>query len=465
MGVVYEAVHGELGRRVALKTLRDDFARDHVHALERFRQEAVATASLNHPHIVQVTDFAIGPPTYLVMEMLSGESLRARLARPERLSPREACTIVVQILSALRAAHAAGIVHRDIKPENVFLVATAATPAYVKVLDFGIAKLLDQQGPPLTRSDEILGSLGYMPPEQIGAGEITERTDVYSVGVVLYELLAGRKPYEAESPAALVATILRGPKPAPIAGISAPLMTVVTRAMATLASERFGSAGEMLSAIESTVTSTSGDSRVTVPHRGDPVEPGHGPYPNVSTHTARLPAASAPGAGTAVLPPPTEPSGPSTVPSPSPRLAPHTEKLRQTFPPPEAELATEKLGPAGPPQVALAVEAPGPLPVTLPSVLSPHDLEARTPPNAEQPPPGGSLTPESLATVAMSSAPATPERSSRAGAGASRFRARDVAPSPPRLGLLRILLLLGLLLALGSAVAYATAMYVRHHAG
>jgi hypothetical protein len=239
-------------------------------------------------------------------------------------------------------------------------------------------------------------------------------------------------------------------------------MTVVTRAMATLASERFGSAGEMLSALESTVTSE--DTLTTLVHRGQPVERGHGDHsrPNESTHTERI------------LPPavfhplPTDPSGPSTVPSPSPRLAPHTEKLRHTFPPPEVELATEKLGPTGTPQATVTPAPPAPLPVTLPSVLSPLDVAVGTPPNAEHARPGGPLAPDSMATVTMSSAPrsapATPDRSSRSGGGVSRFRARDVAPphSRPGPGLLRVLVLLGLLLALGSAVAYATAMYVRH---
>ncbi len=461
MGVVYEAVHSELGRRVAIKTLRDDFAREHAHALDRFRQEAIATASLHHPHIVQVTDFAVGPPTYLVMEMLAGESLRSRLGRPDRLTTRDACAIVVQILSALDAAHAAGIVHRDIKPENVFIVATAATPVFVKVLDFGIAKLLDQKGPPLTRSDEILGSLAYMPPEQIGAGDISERSDVYSVGVLLYELLAGRKPYEAESPAALVATILRGAKPGPIAGVPAPLLAIVSRAMATLASERFASAGEMRVAVEAaTAVATLAEDLPTdvVRPRGFDTAREYASAMETVTVTERIAVDSRPNAGSLMgRAPVTQPSGPPTLPNPSPLLAPHTEKLRQTYPPPH--LTTVKLGPpaATPTSVPAVPAAAAPLPVTLPSVLAPvGQSTVASPRSVAAVSPTAPITPQRPSAAELGS-----ERPSRAGAAATRFRPREIA-KPAGGGGLRVVMILGLLLALGSAVAYATAMYIRH---
>lgn len=269
MGIVHECEHVELGRRVAVKVLRDDFAKDHSRALERFRQEAIATASLAHPHIVQVSDFAVGPPTYLVMELLKGESLRSRLARSGALPASEARAVGIQVLAALEAAHAEGIVHRDIKPENIFLVETPAAPIYVKVLDFGIAKLLDPKGAPLTRTNEVLGSLAYMPPEQIQAGEITERADVYSVGVVLYEMLAGKKPFDAATPGELVAAVLRGARAAPIVGGPAALEAVAFRAMATLSSERFASVVEMRAALEASDTSrTARVDDVPIPRPG-----------------------------------------------------------------------------------------------------------------------------------------------------------------------------------------------------
>lgn len=247
MGVVYEGRHASLGRRVAVKVLKEEFAREHPEALERLRQEAQVTASLHHPHVVQVTDFEVGPPSYLVMELLGGESLRSRLRRG-RLAPLEIQAVAEQLLSALSAAHDAGVVHRDIKPENLFLVATAASPVFVKVLDFGIAKLLDPQGAPLTRESEQVGSLMYMPPEQLASGPISERTDLYAVGVLLYELLSGRSPFAATDSRAMVAAIVRG-RVEPLVEAPPALAAHIARAMSPLPSERFASAAEMARAI------------------------------------------------------------------------------------------------------------------------------------------------------------------------------------------------------------------------
>jgi serine/threonine protein kinase len=149
-----------------------------------------------------------------------------------------------------------GIVHRDIKPDNIFLVATPSMKTYVKVLDFGIAKLLDTRGPPLTRPDEIVGSLSYMPPEQLAAGEISPRSDLYSVGVVLYELVVGVKPYAASNVREAVSAILRGGAPIPPT-LPPSLAGVVRKAISPLASERFTSAREMLEALEAAHLDTS----------------------------------------------------------------------------------------------------------------------------------------------------------------------------------------------------------------
>ncbi len=247
MGVVYEGKHVSLGRRVAVKVLKEEFAREHPEALERLRLEAQVTAALHHPHVVQVTDFEVGPPSYLVMELLGGESLRSRLRRG-RLAPNEIQAVAEQVLSALSAAHEAGVVHRDIKPENLFLVATSATPVFVKVLDFGIAKLLDHEGAPLTRESEQLGSLMYMPPEQLASGPVSERTDLYAVGVLLYELLSGRSPFAATDSRAMVAAIVRG-RVEPLVEAPPGLAAQIARAMSPLPSERFASAAEMARAI------------------------------------------------------------------------------------------------------------------------------------------------------------------------------------------------------------------------
>ncbi len=295
-GVVHEAEHIGLVRRVAVKVLRDDFSREHATALDRFRREALTTASLAHPHIVQVTDFAAGPPTYLVMELLKGESLRARLVRAKTLDVRDACAVVVQVLSALEVAHAAGIVHRDIKPENVFLVETPAAPIFAKVLDFGIAKLLDPHGAPLTRTNETVGSIAYMPPEQLTAGEITERTDLYSVGVLFYEMLAGKKPHAAGTRGELVAAVLRGARPEALVGVPSTLEAVVMRAMAAVPSERYASAAEMRSAVGAVLESMSDGAR---PDAVDPtIEAAASPSPTttIDMATVRMPPAAPAGA-------------------------------------------------------------------------------------------------------------------------------------------------------------------------
>ncbi|MCE9574450.1 MAG: serine/threonine protein kinase, partial [Deltaproteobacteria bacterium] len=164
MGKVHVATHLHLDTRVAIKVLHDDAAEGDDHA--RFLQEARAAAQLRHPNVVQVLDFGIdrGRP-YLVMELLDGEPLRARLERDGPLAASATSAIVTDIAAALTAAHAAGIVHRDLKPDNVFLVATAGAPI-AKVLDFGVAKLAASPSAITTASGAVLGTPAYMSPEQ-----------------------------------------------------------------------------------------------------------------------------------------------------------------------------------------------------------------------------------------------------------------------------------------------------------
>jgi serine/threonine-protein kinase len=244
MGEVYEAVQLDLSRRVAIKVLPAE-AGD-LHAIER---EARAAARLAHPHIVQVTDFVgvregeDGVP-FFVMELLEGESLAERLARERRLAPSRAALVAVQVLSALAAAHAAGIVHRDVKPANIFLERTAATHDFVKLLDFGIARLSTGAGPTSLRSGALVGTPAYMAPEQITAEGVSERTDLYAVGVCLYEMLAGGSPFTATNVPALLTKICEQ-APKPIDGIDATLGAIVLRAMAKRPEDRWASAEEM----------------------------------------------------------------------------------------------------------------------------------------------------------------------------------------------------------------------------
>lgn len=214
MGAVYEARQETLDRRVAVKTLHPDYARNNE-AVARFFNEAKVLSRLEHPCIVQVFDFGKTEDeiSYLVMEFLRGESLSRRLRKlteqNQRLSVPTALQIAWQVADALAVAHTQGIVHRDLKPDNLMLVADPIAPGgeRVKILDFGIAKLTnaDPRGAVKTDTQAIMGSPMYMSPEQCaGAGGVDAKTDVYSLGCVLYEALAGRPPFLGEGPGELI---------------------------------------------------------------------------------------------------------------------------------------------------------------------------------------------------------------------------------------------------------------------
>lgn len=205
MGVVYEAMNDAIERRVAIKVLHPDYSNDRETA-SRFFDEARAVNRIEHPSLVQISDYGQTPEgtAYLVMEFLRGESLAQRIHRAhaagKRLDVSEVVRIAWQTADALRAAHEKHIVHRDMKPDNLMIVRDPIAPGgeRVKILDFGIAKLM-KSGAKRTATSAVIGTPLYMSPEQCrGAGEVDERSDVYSLGVVLYELLAGRCPFNAE---------------------------------------------------------------------------------------------------------------------------------------------------------------------------------------------------------------------------------------------------------------------------
>jgi serine/threonine protein kinase len=217
MGRVFVARHVTLGRRVALKVLKPEQTskRDSV---GRFFSEARAVNQINHEHIVEVIDFVDDHEkgrVYCVMELLAGKPL-GDLLREEKLSVRRAVHIAWQISDALEAAHAAGVVHRDIKPDNVFLIQRSGLQDYVKVLDFGVAKLAaapDGLSVTRTREGSILGTPTHMAPEQFLGGEVDRRADVYAFGVLLFQMLAGRLPFEGEDFGQLSAQVVKVPAP------------------------------------------------------------------------------------------------------------------------------------------------------------------------------------------------------------------------------------------------------------
>ncbi len=222
MGAVYYAEHVHMRKPVALKVLhRQLVALPEVVA--RFEREAIAAGRINDPHVVTATDFGRLPDGsfYLALEYVSGTGLGDAI-RQGPLGSVRALKITRQILQALAAAHAAGIVHRDLKPENVMLVARAEDPDFVKVLDFGIAKVGDggepggDRHPPegvITRLGSIFGTPQYMAPEQAAGQEVDARADLYTVGVLLYEMLAGRPPFEADEVSRVLAMHLTQPPP------------------------------------------------------------------------------------------------------------------------------------------------------------------------------------------------------------------------------------------------------------
>jgi Tol biopolymer transport system component len=218
MGEVYLAQDKRLGRRVALKLLPVSFAKD-AERLRRFQQEARAASALNHPNIITIHEIREANSTLMITtEFVEGETLRQSLAQG-RLELPKALNIAIQIADALAAAHQAGIVHRDIKPENVML----RPDGYVKVLDFGLAKLTEHVTPSSdaetptkrvkTGSGVIIGTVGYMSPEQARGKGVDARSDIFSLGAVIYEMVGGEKPFEGETPSDVLAAILKSEPP------------------------------------------------------------------------------------------------------------------------------------------------------------------------------------------------------------------------------------------------------------
>ncbi|MEZ4440726.1 MAG: protein kinase [Polyangiaceae bacterium] len=216
MATVYEVEHLVTGARLALKALHRHLA-DSYSIVERFRREARISAAVKSPHIAEVIDADLtGDSTpFLVMERLQGEDLEAVLRRSGLLSPARVLSLMLQVARGLSQAHGAGFVHRDLKPENLFLHHPPQGSPVVKILDFGIAKALDEShGPALTRQSSVLGTPHYMAPEQAYGDEVTVRTDVWAMGIIAFRLLTGQHFWQGQSRQALMAELLEVP-PAP----------------------------------------------------------------------------------------------------------------------------------------------------------------------------------------------------------------------------------------------------------
>lgn len=265
MGEVYRARDARLGREVAIKVLSAPLAKN-PDRLARFEREARAAGALNHPNILSVHDIGNyeGLP-YLVTELLEGKSLR-ELLDSGRLPRRRAIDFALQIARGLEAAHAKGIVHRDIKPENIFITSDQR----VKILDFGLARVANDAGladddrtlpiGPQTEAGTLLGTVGYMAPEQVRGEPADARSDIFGLGAVLYEMFAGRRAFDSGSAAETLSAILRDPPPdlsAHAPGLPAVLEHLIERCLEKDPGRRFQSAGDLAFALESLAGSSS----------------------------------------------------------------------------------------------------------------------------------------------------------------------------------------------------------------
>ena len=257
MGTVYLGEHALLGRKAAIKVLHPHLSLQ-PEIVQRFFNEARAASAIADPGIVQIFDFghAENGAAYLVMELFDGESLDKRLERLGRLPWPDALRICRQLATSLAAAHAHGIVHRDLKPDNVFLVRDAEVLGgeRAKILDFGIAKLVDERaGGVKTRAGMVMGTPPYMSPEQCrGAGEVDHRSDIYSLGCVLFHLLTGRPPFDREGFGELYAAHLTEAPPRPsqlVPELPPEVDAVVLRCLAKAPDARFASMSELADAL------------------------------------------------------------------------------------------------------------------------------------------------------------------------------------------------------------------------
>ena len=243
MAQVYLAHDNVLDRKVALKVLREQYA-DDEEFVERFRREARSAASLNHPNIVQVYDQGRDDDGtyYIAMEYVPGGTLEDRMAKEGPLAPGEAAGIASRVAEALGVAHGRGIVHRDIKPQNVLLGASGEA----KVADFGIARAATSKT--MTETNLILGTAAYMSPEQVRGEPVGPASDLYSLGVVLYEMLTGRLPYEADDPIATAMKHINDPAPHPREvnpAVPEEMDALVVKLLAKLPEDRYASAADL----------------------------------------------------------------------------------------------------------------------------------------------------------------------------------------------------------------------------
>jgi eukaryotic-like serine/threonine-protein kinase len=399
MGVVYRAHHIGLHKDVALKLLRRELSAN-AEMVARFDREAAAASRLDHVNCVRVLDFGSTDDgrSYLVMELLDGQELAALVGAP--LPHDRAIGILEQVLRGLGHAHAHGLVHRDVKPENIFLAEGSSGPV-VKLLDFGLVKIQDAQGEgaaPLTRAGAIFGTPSYMSPEQCVGKNIDLRTDIYSAGVVMYEMLTGDRPFVGDGPA----EVLRGhvtDAPPPIShAVPQPLRELVVRMMQKKAEDRFPTANAALAALEAAKRQLGSEPAGAPPRRGVALPP---PVPGLSR--PKPPGVS----------PPLSPPG-STVRAASP-VVPVSPGRAMPQPPPAEATGPSASGPL--PQIPAPVFATPDAP-RAPNVATP------APPSPAAAPPSPAASSPSPAAGGPSSAASSPSARAIVDDAVARVRAQ-----------------------------------------
>ena len=324
MGAVYEAVQLRLNKRVAVKLMAGNLAADHE-ALARFHREAEITSRLGHPHLVNVIDFGqaeSGEP-YLVMEYLEGEDLDHRLRRVRQMSVEAVVHLVRQVASALNAAHDQGIVHRDLKPGNIFLVQVPGEPDFVKVLDFGISKMMAARTR-LTKARSTPGTPAYMSPEQATGmvDQVDHRVDQWALACIAWEVLLGRPPFVADDVTALLFQIIKmDPHPlAPsVPGLPPAVETELRRALNKRPVDRFPTIREFARAFATAAFGKPAD-LTPAPFLLSPISP---PSPNLGPSEAQVP--NTPDTPLAARTPPNQ-SAPQAA---SPPVGYHTVSVRR----------------------------------------------------------------------------------------------------------------------------------------
>ncbi|MEM7160527.1 MAG: SUMF1/EgtB/PvdO family nonheme iron enzyme [Myxococcota bacterium] len=306
MGEVYQGLHRTIEKDVAVKVLA--YQHRHNPSLNnRFLEEAKAASKIRHDNVVDITDFGHSPQgcAYFVMEYLEGEDLAATLKREKPLAWPRVQHILSQLLSALGAAHERGIVHRDIKPANCLRFTKNNDPDFIKVLDFGIARISSpeqEEGERLTKAGTIMGTAEYMAPEQArAAADVDARTDLYAVGVMLFEMVTGQLPFTSGSPMELLAKHLTAPPPRASSVATYPLPVgldeLIARSLAKEPDERYATAQELSAAIAAISTDQVVSSP---PQAGAPSQPGYTPAPvtaNLPPNTGVDEPAAAPSQG------------------------------------------------------------------------------------------------------------------------------------------------------------------------